>query len=168
MAPTIDDGDRVLVAPAAPESRKPGDIVKLRVDGAFVMHRLVRCDRGEDGVRTFVFRGDNAPADDPPVTALAIIGRAVAVERDGRQRRLDSRFELWRGRLKIIRRALIERWPDRRGGALVLITALAALLSLGSSTPFAPSHHYRNHYSRDSRDARAGRAEPDDRYDRSR
>src|SRR5881628_3727236 len=104
MAPTIEDGDRVLVAPAAPESLRPGDIVKFRVEGTFVMHRLVRCHRDADGTRTFVFRGDNAPANDPPVTATAVIGRAIAVERHGVQRRLDSRFELWRGRLKIIKR----------------------------------------------------------------
>src|SRR3989475_4672549 len=166
MAPTIDVGDRVLVAPAAPESLKPGDIVKFRAQGAFVMHRLVRFDRGEDGARAFVFRGDNAPANDQPVTAAAIIGRAVAVERHGVQRRLDSRFELWRGRLKIIKRALIERWRDRRGGALVLIPALAALLSLGSSTAFAHSHDYRSDDSRDSRDSRDDRDDRDDRYDR--
>jgi len=157
MAPTIDDGDRVLVAPAAPESLRPGDVVKFRAQGGFVMHRLVRFDRGEDGARTFVFRGDNAPTTDPPVTAAAIIGRAVAVERHGVQRRLDSRFELWTGRLKIIKRALIERWRDRWGGALLLIPALAALLSLGASTAFAHSHDDRNDDSRDSRD---------DRYDR--
>src|SRR3989449_4742575 len=166
MAPTIDDGDRVLVAPAAPESLKPGDIVKFRAQGAFVMHRLVRFDRGEDGARTFVFRGDNAPANDQPVTAAAIIGRAVAVERHGVQRRLDSRFELWRGRLKIIKRALIERWRIRPGGALVLIPALTALLSLGSSTAFAHSHDYRSDDSRDSRDSRDDRDDRDDRYDR--
>ena len=79
MAPAINDGDRVLVAPAAPESLRPGEIVKFRVEGAFVMHRLVRRGRRKDGARTFVFRGDNAPAEDPPVTAEAIIGRAVAV-----------------------------------------------------------------------------------------
>src|SRR5262249_40928438 len=146
-----------------PESLRPGHIVKFRAQGVFVMHRLVRFDRGEDGARTFVFRGDNAPTTDPPVTAAAIIGRAVAVERHGVQRRLDSRFELWRGRLKISKRALIERWRDRRGGALVLIPALAALLSLGSSIAFAHSHDYRDDDSRDSRDSRDDR---DDRYDR--
>ena len=165
MAPTIDDGDRVLVAPAAPESLKPGDIVKFRAQGVFVMHRLVRLDRGEDGARAFVFRGDNAPANDQPVTAAAIIGRAVAVERHGVQRRLDTRFELWRGRLKVIKRALIERWRIRPGGALVLIPALAALLSLGSSTAFAHSHDYRNDDSWDSRDSRDDPYDRDDRYD---
>src|SRR5207245_3122608 len=143
MAPTIDDGDRVLVAPAAPESLRPGDIVKFRAQGAFVMHRLVRFDRSEDGARTFVFRGDNAPTTDPPVTAAAIIGRAVAVERHGVQRRLDSRFELWRGRLKIIKRALIERWRDRRGGALVLIHAMGGLLYVCSYTSFRLYPHFR-------------------------
>src|SRR5262249_3383693 len=145
MAPTIEDGDRVLVAPAPPESLRPGHIVKFRAEGDLVTHRPVPGPRDDDGTRTFVCRGDNAPTTDPPVTAAAIIGRAVAVERHGVQRRLDSRFELWRGRLKIIKRALIERWRDRRGGALVLIPALAALLSLGTSpalpdSPASPDH----------------------------
>src|SRR5262249_58841885 len=95
-------------------------------EGAFVMHALVRSPRDADGTRTFVFRGDNAPAHDPPVVATAIIGRAIAVERHAVQRSLDSRFELWKGRLKIFKRFLIERW---RGGALLFLPPLAPLLS---------------------------------------
>src|SRR5262249_59456693 len=139
MAPTIEDGDRVLVAPAPPESLRPGHIVKFRAEGAFVMHRLVRRARDDDGTRTFVFRGDNAPAHDPPVAATAIIGLAIAVERHGVQRRLDSRFELWRGRLKIIKRALIERWRDRRGGAPVLLPPPGAPPPLRPPPPLAHS-----------------------------
>src|SRR5262249_62191950 len=101
------------------------------------MHRLVRCTRDDDGTRTFVFRGDNAPAHDPPVAAVAIIGRAISVERHGVQRRLDSRFELWKGRLKILKRSFIERW---QGGASIFIPALAALLSLGTFASVAPSN----------------------------
>jgi len=149
MAPTIEDGDRVLVAPAPPESLRPGHIVKFRLEGAFVMHRLVRCTRDADGTRTFVFRGDNAPAHDPPVVATAIIGRAIAVERHGVQRSLDSRFELWKGRLKIFKRSLIERW---RGGALLFLPALAALLSLGTFAAVAHSNE-----SRDERDAKTSK-----------
>src|SRR5262249_34949843 len=149
MAPTIEDGDRVLVAPAPPESLRPGHIVKFRAEGAFLMHRRVWCTRDDDGTRTFVLRGDYAPAPDPPVATTAIIGLAIAVERHGVQRRLDSRFELWKGRLKILKRSLIERW---QGGALILIPALAALLSLGAFAAVAHSND-----SRDERDAKTSK-----------
>jgi DNA-binding beta-propeller fold protein YncE len=154
MAPAIHDGDRVLVAPASPESLRSGEIVKFRIEGAFVMHRLVRRSRRQDGALTFVFRGDNAPHDDPPVTAEAIIGRAVAVERDGHRRRLDSGFELWRGRLRIFRRSLIALWHDRRSSARLVIAALAALLSLCASAGPAHSNDNRDDDSRASKDSK--------------
>src|SRR5262249_6163523 len=83
------------------------------------------------------------------VGGVAIIGGAISVERHGVQRRLDSRFELWKGRLKILKRSLIERW---QGGALILIPALAALLSLGTFAAVAHSND-----SRDERDAKASK-----------
>ena len=88
MRPAIADGDRVLIAPARPERLRVGDIVKFRIGDELRMHRLVRRSP-PDGPGEFVFRGDSGDSEDT-VRRNDIIGLAVAVERNGRLRRLDS------------------------------------------------------------------------------
>lgn len=109
MAPAIRDGDRVLVAPVRTSSLQVGDVVKFWLDGAFCLHRLVRRSDGGDW---FEFQGDRLRAPDPRVSPAAIIGRAVAIERAGRQWRLDSlpARVLARGRA-----ALLRLRPDEGG-----------------------------------------------------
>ena len=104
MLPAIRDGDRVLIAPVAPARLRRGDIVKFTLDGEFRLHRLVRRVRKPSGEWRFELQGDNAVAPDRVVTADAIIGIAVAVERAGRVRRLDTPWARARGRLLVMRR----------------------------------------------------------------
>jgi signal peptidase I len=99
MRPVIEDGDRVLVAPLEPARLRSGDIVKFRFGDELRMHRLL-ARRGE----RLVFRGD-ATAEEEVVDAEAIIGLAVAVQRDGRIRKL-SRSPFPRVRI-FIQRAIL-------------------------------------------------------------
>ena len=98
MRPAIADGDRVLIAPVDPDRMRVGDIVKFRVGNELRMHRLVRRSP-PDGPGEFVFRGDCGDSEDT-VRPDDIIGRAVAVERNGRLRRLDSTLAHGRARLR--------------------------------------------------------------------
>ena len=101
MSPAIADGDRVLIAPVHPDRMRVGDIVKFRVGNELRMHRLVRRSPPAGPVE-FIFRGDSGDSEDA-VRRDDIIGLAVAVERNGRLRRLDSilahcgaRLRAWR------------------------------------------------------------------------
>jgi len=88
MLPVLQDGDRVLVAHGCTGVRR-GDVVVFRHAGGLVAHRVLRLYAGDAGP-TFVTKGDNAPQFDPPLNAGEIVGRALAVERDGRRMSLDT------------------------------------------------------------------------------
>jgi hypothetical protein len=83
MSPAIEDGDRVLVESVDPADLRVGDIVKVRFESQFLMHRLVRRDRDERG-EWLTLRGDNA-FEEERVPAVDVIGRALAVERRDHQ-----------------------------------------------------------------------------------
>lgn len=109
MSPVIADGDRVLIGPISPELLRIGDIVKFSLDGEFRLHRLIRRRLGSDGSVTLELHGDNAASPDPPVEPLQVIGVALAVERGGRLRRLDTPWARAHGRLMVARL----RWQAR-------------------------------------------------------
>ena len=87
MEPAIRDGERVLVGPAVPHGLRVGDVVKYRVGDELRMHRLVEILAGDGGPR-FVLRGDTGDLQDT-VAPGDVIGRALAVERDGKPVALD-------------------------------------------------------------------------------
>jgi Peptidase S24-like len=109
MVPVVHDGDRVLIAPATPDRLRPGDVVKFTLDGEFRLHRLVRRVSVASAGQRFELQGDNAASPDPLVAAAAIVGIAVAVERAGRVRRLDTPWARARGWLRA--------WRQRRSRA---------------------------------------------------
>lgn len=77
MAPTIRDGDEVVVAPTAPEALGRGDIALYAVGPRLLAHRIVGDWTDARGVRWFCLRGDNLERCDPPVPASAVLGRVV-------------------------------------------------------------------------------------------
>lgn len=77
MAPALRRDDVVRIAPLAAKELRIGDIVLLEAGEVYRVHRLV-WRRG--GWRT---RGDALRRLDPPVDPDMILGRAVAVRRDG-------------------------------------------------------------------------------------
>jgi hypothetical protein len=88
MWPAIHHGDRVLVAHGCAGVRR-GDVLVFRRDGQLIAHRVMRITGG-DADPTFVTKGDNAPQFDPPLSADEIVGRVLAVERDGQHMSLDT------------------------------------------------------------------------------
>jgi len=71
MHPSIRSNDLLEVERVEPESIRRGDVVLARLSRGLTAHRVVRITR--DG--RFVTRGDNAPMDDEPFFAGAILGR---------------------------------------------------------------------------------------------
>jgi hypothetical protein len=86
MLPLLRPGDSVLVAHGAP--LVPGDVLVYRREGQLVAHRLIRPAAGEG--RACLAQGDNLLEPDAPVEADEIVGRVIAIQREGRTLRLDT------------------------------------------------------------------------------
>lgn len=84
MHPTIREGEAITVAPARPDAIKRGDVILYRCGRGVTAHRVTRVVRGADGALRFIPRGDSSATDDKAVDKFAVLGRVVAVERDGR------------------------------------------------------------------------------------
>jgi hypothetical protein len=95
MLPLVRDGDVVTVRSARMEELRVGDIVCYRSVGQLVLHRVI----GRAGDKLLA-RGDALPAVEP-VAAVDVLGRAVALERGGRRRRLDTRVARRVGRVAV-------------------------------------------------------------------
>ena len=121
MHPTIRHDEVVVVAPVEPVCLTPGDIVLSRCEEKITAHRLVRIDEEDmtgvmdgpaPGRPMMVLRGDACSVCDPPVPESQIVGKVVAVERQGRmvnpyglRTELVRRIYALGGRLKSILRS---------------------------------------------------------------
>ena len=86
MQPNVLDGDTVVIAPISAGKPQCGDIALTRGDRGFVLHRVVGFDAVTGAIVT---RGDSGQANDPCVTK--VLGKAVAIERDGKTISLTAR-----------------------------------------------------------------------------
>lgn len=84
MYPTIREGEAMTVAPVEPAAIRRGDVILYRSGQGVIAHRVAGVERGADGALVFVPRGDASTSLDEPVEKSALLGRVVAVERDGR------------------------------------------------------------------------------------
>ncbi len=122
MRPTIHDGDAVIVEPIHPSAIRRGDILLYRSHRGLLAHRVVEIDRETSLVKRisspesdasrsasqhsapstqhFVLRGDASLTNDEPVAGELILGRVVAVERQGRRTPLTSLQALARHRVR--------------------------------------------------------------------
>ena len=75
MASAIRDGEMVYVQPVSQTRLRRGDIVLVKTEHGFRLHRLRLADSGRD---LFITRGDSGQQDDPPVHRHQILGVAVA------------------------------------------------------------------------------------------
>jgi uncharacterized repeat protein (TIGR01451 family) len=75
MSPTIRNGEMVYVRPASEAILCRGDIVLVKADYGFRMHRLMVADDSRD---VFITRGDSGQQDDPALRRDQILGVAVA------------------------------------------------------------------------------------------
>ena len=92
MHPTIRDGDALMLAPIQPIELRIRDIVLACQSGRPVAHRVVRLTKRNDRPVRVVLRGDALLSCDLPMVPDAIVGRVIAVERNGRRIDLDSRL----------------------------------------------------------------------------
>jgi signal peptidase I len=82
MLPSLWPGDVLTIRAATFEQLTAADLVLYSRDGRFFIHRVLR--RGQvDGQLRWVTRGDSMPHPDQPVSADEVLGKVVAVERDG-------------------------------------------------------------------------------------
>ena len=88
MWPMVRHGDIVRVAHGLAKLKR-GDIVAYQRNGELTIHRLIRAGRGASEP-LMLMKGDNASVCDPIVRASNLVGRVVALQRDGKWRRLDT------------------------------------------------------------------------------
>src|ERR1700691_4755598 len=87
MQPNVLDGDTVVVAPISAAGKpERGDIALTRGEGGFVLHRVVGVDAVTGGIIT---RGDAGLEND--ACAAKLLGKVIAIERDGKTFLLTSR-----------------------------------------------------------------------------
>jgi uncharacterized repeat protein (TIGR01451 family) len=143
MSPVIRDGEMVYVKPASGENLHRGDIVLIKGDNGFRLHRLIRADRGRD---VFITRGDCGLQDDPSVSREQILGVAVAKDVRVGKKILRAKFRGMSGRfLRVAARSqsVVSKLSNMAGlrpasrplreGARTFLSALVLLLMLMSA-----------------------------------
>jgi len=143
MSPAIRDGEMVYVRPASEVHLRRGDIVLVKGDYGFRLHRLVKADAAAD---IFITRGDCGLQDDPPVRGEQILG--VAVAKEVRLGRTSVRTKLRgvggillrgaaRGQSaagKLLRRSGLRRSPQGAASRSGVLGALGLILVLLAAT----------------------------------
>jgi hypothetical protein len=84
MQPTIRDGEAVTVAPVRATEVSRGDILLYGTEKGLIAHRVLGIYGDCEADRLFILRGDSSVSADEPVRAEQVLGRVVAVEREGR------------------------------------------------------------------------------------
>jgi len=95
MHPTIRDGEAISIAAVSPDEVVRGDVVLCRHDNRVLAHRVVAVTARGAG-RVFQLRGDAKAACDEPVSADGVVGRVIAIHRNGRLVGLDRPARLRR------------------------------------------------------------------------
>jgi hypothetical protein len=116
MTPTINDGEILIVAPAAAQDIDVADIVFCKTRSRSVAHRVLSVGRDSAGAPHLTLCGDASLESDRPVTAEEVRGRVIAIERAGHRVEMEvtGRFL---GRLAIVAacelRRSFRRWRAR-------------------------------------------------------
>jgi signal peptidase I len=95
MHPTIRNGEIITVAPLGESPIQVGDVVLYRRGRAAIAHRVIRVQSASGRSGAFVLRGDAALSCDRPIQLAQVLGRVLAIERDGRGVRLDLLGPAW-------------------------------------------------------------------------
>lgn len=93
MHPTIRENETVIVEPVSAPALAVGDIALFRSGEKLTAHRLIGIDPEPAGAAgpaaacrlRFITRGDACSACDPPAGPEHLLGKVVAVEREGRR-----------------------------------------------------------------------------------
>lgn len=126
MQPTLPDGVRILVRGEPANRIAPGDLLVFDAGGGFVCHRVLR-RAGRPGEWRFLTKGDHGWTIAAWVAGRDVVGRVVAVERDGAVSTLDTAWS----RLDAVTRALRSRSVAGVSTAIYLGRRLAARLGAG-------------------------------------
>jgi hypothetical protein len=105
MHPTIRDGDIITVEPVMPSAVKQGDIILYRSGTSVTAHRVVRISQTNDGVLSFILRGDALGSPVEQVAAQQIMGKIVRLKRNGQ--RIDPYS--WRSMVYFTTRFFVSR-----------------------------------------------------------
>jgi hypothetical protein len=118
MSPCIRDGEIVHVAPVIVTKLRKGDIVLIKSNHGFRIHRLVVADHEKD---FFITRGDCGQQDDPAVRGDEILGIAEAKEVQVGRRVVPARLRGAGGHMvqcaargQVILKRLWSAWRQRR------------------------------------------------------
>ena len=105
MLPSIRPGDILVVKPERKTSL--GAVALVRREGRLFAHRAVRHFEDDRGGSWFVTRGDTLRASDPPVPCSDVLGRVMAVVRDGNLMPLQPK----RSRIGSLTSLMLRRFP---------------------------------------------------------
>ena len=99
MQPFIRDGDILEIQPNGSELSRTTDIVLCKTPkGNLVAHRIVGIKPGE-GCGKLIIQGDALGQPDGNIDQGEVLGRVVAVIRDGEYKRVDTPFMRFAGHL---------------------------------------------------------------------
>lgn len=92
MRPFIQDGDLITISPMQNSPIRVGDVVLYKTTGdRAIVHRVIR--KIIRGNRTIFFIKGDAAFDKPEeVGTKRVLGRVVAIERNGQERKLDTKL----------------------------------------------------------------------------
>jgi signal peptidase I len=89
MTPFLPSGSKVLVSQTAPRRIFCGDLVVYEVEGRMICHRVLG-RRTQGFSHAFLMKGDGWRMTDPWVCAEQVIGKVIAINRNGSVVRLDT------------------------------------------------------------------------------
>jgi len=101
MRPFIRDGDFIVVSPIKNSSIKTGDVVfYLTTENKVIVHRVIKkYKKDKDNRITMLIKGDATFSSPEKVEMQNVLGKVVAVERNGRKKRLDTKLYQIKGLL---------------------------------------------------------------------
>jgi hypothetical protein len=126
MLPSLWPGNEITIEKIAGRDMVPGDVVLVRNDDRFLVHRLIAILPDAAPCR-FITRGDSLPQSDPPAAEHQLLGRVLEVRRGNRRfvpaRRLSQNARLFAWLLcrsdTLRRLTLRAHWLWLRGIALL-------------------------------------------------
>ena len=113
MRPTIRGGETITIEPVS--EIKMGDIALYRADRGLIAHRVVGIWNGNDEAPVFLTRGEAASSTEEAVEEQQVLGKVVAVERNGQSIDLGGRWAKLRYRARSFARSA-GRWGARLSG----------------------------------------------------
>ncbi|KKN04429.1 hypothetical protein LCGC14_1097540 [marine sediment metagenome] len=94
MRPFLRDGDFIVVSPIENSSIKIGDVVFcITTENKIIVHRVIRKHEKDKDNRIIMFiKGDATFSSPEKVKIQNVLGKVVAVVKNGRKKRLDTKF----------------------------------------------------------------------------